>query len=151
MMADVALLATVTRSNLSPDPGVLDLNDETSYVLGRRVEVGSVTWEKSTVTSPFVHGRFVVNERMGAAEAGIEVYVLGSDHTQVMNRVGTLLEAFTEQHEYVLRLVVDSVVHEWLCERADFEVGYMTETIAARHVPVRLSFYRRPVPVSGVL
>lgn len=150
-MADVALLASVTRSNLSPDPGVLDLNDEVNYTVGRRVEVGAVTWNKSTVTSPFVHGRFVVNERMDAAEAGIEVYAAGTSHTNVMGKIDTLLEAFTEQHEYVLRLVVDSVVHEWLCERADFEVGYMTETIAARLIPVRLSFYRRPVPVSGIL
>lgn len=149
-MSDVTLLATVTRSNLSPDPGVLDLNDGVKYTLARSINVGSVAWEKSTVTSPYVHGRFVVNERMDASEAAIGVYCLGATDSALNTNLGTLLEAFTEQHEYVLRISVNGVDHQWTCERADYEVGFITEMLAARVLPVQLSFYRNPVPVAGV-
>ena len=149
-MSDLALLATVTRSNLDPDPGVLDLDDGVNFSMGRSLDIGAITWEKTTVASPYIHGRFVTNERMAAAEGALEIYCLGNTNAACEDNLGTLLEAFTQQHEYVLRLVVNGVDHEWLCERADYEVGFITETLAARILPVRLSFYRNPVPVTGV-
>lgn len=149
-MADITLTATVTRDNLESPAAALDINDDVNYVLGRNLQVGTVNWEKTTVTSPFSDGRFVVNERRAASEGGLEIYALGSTFTAVMTNLETLKQAFSEQHEYTLQINADGHDQQWLCERADYEVGFVTEMIASRMVPVRFTFYRHPVPIVGV-
>lgn len=139
----------MTRSNLSIPLSELDLNDETNYILGKNLRVGSVTWRKESATSPFVHGRVPIYEVKDAAESSIVVYVLGSTHAALTTNVATLLEAFTEQYSYELRLQVEGQDYHWRCERADYEVGFATETLNARFVPVTLSFFRHPVAVQG--
>lgn len=148
-MADLSISAHVTRANLTSPLADLSLNDDINYTFGKQLNVGRVAWRKETVTSPFIHGRVVVGEVMDAAEGSCVVYVHGGTHSALKTNLDTLLNAFTEQYEYVLKLMVEGQYYYWRCERADYEVGFMTETLKARHVPVMLSFFRRPIPDQG--
>jgi hypothetical protein len=148
---DLETIASVTRSNL-PDPlGELDINDGVAYVLGKNLRVASMSWRRETVSSPFAHGRFPIHETKDAAEASLSVYVLGEDHTTLQSNLGELLEAFTGQYEYLLKLQVEGQDYQWRCERSDYQVGFATETLVARFLPVELSFFRHPIPVAGVI
>lgn len=148
-IADLAVTAFVTRSNLNPPLADLDLNDGANFVLAKSVRVGAVAWRREAATSPFVHGRIPVHETQDAAESSIEVYVLGGTHAALHTNLSTLLDAFTKQYTYELRLNVEGQSYHWNCERADYEVGFATETLNARLLPVSLSFYRHPTPVTG--
>ena len=144
MATELAVTATVTTSS-----GSLDLDDGVSYRLGRQVEVGSVTWRKEVVTSPFVAGRTPVHEVKDAAEASITIHVLGSNHAELRSNLSSLLDAFTNQYSYELTITVEGETRTWTCERADYEVGFATETMSALVVPVQLRFHRHPEPVAG--
>ena len=144
MATELAVSASVTTSS-----GSLDLDDGVNFRLGKQVEIGSVSWRKEVVTSPFVAGRFPVHEVKDAAESSISVHVLGSNHAALRSNLATLLSAFTEQSSYQLTMTVEGQTSTWTCERADYQVGFATETLAALVVPVQLSFFRHPEPDAG--
>jgi len=148
-ISDITIAATVTRANLDPPLAVLDLNDEINYTLGRQLDVGSVSWRREVVTSPFVHGRFPIHEVKDAAESRLMVYTQGADHAGLKANIEQLLQAFTEQYDYELRIQVEGQDYHWRCERADYQVGFVTEMLAARFVPVVLSFHRHPIQAAG--
>jgi hypothetical protein len=148
-MSDLDVIATVTRAGLDAPLGELDLDDGVKFTLGRGLRLGAMTWRREAVESPYVHGRIPVHEVKGAAESALEVYVLGADHATLQANLAELLEAFTAQYEYDLKLLVEGQNYHWRCERADYEVGFITETLMARVLPVRLTFHRHPVPLQG--
>jgi hypothetical protein len=147
-LVDLDIAASVGREELGL--GDLDLNDYENYILGRGVRVGAVSWRRDNVTSPYVHGHIPVHEVMDAAESSIDVYVLGETHGALNANLGALLTAFTQQYAYVLGLNVEGVNYQWRCDRADFEIGFATETLVARFLPVKFTFYRHPIPLVGV-
>ena len=147
-ISELAIIASVTRTELTLAD--LDLNDMTKFILGQNINVGSVTWRKEAAQSPFIQGRIPVHEVKDAAESSIVVYVLGATHAALNANIKELLDAFTEQYSYILRINVEGVDNQWECERADYEVAFATETLNARFVPVTLSFHRKPTPAVGV-
>lgn len=148
-MPELDVEALVTRDELAVASD-LDINDGVSYQLAQGLRVGSVTWRREAVQSPFVEGRIPVHEVKDAAESTVVVYCLGTSNSILNQNIGTLLEAFTEQYSYRLKLKVDSVQYQWDCERADYEVAFSTPTLNALLVPVSLSFHRKPTPFLGV-
>lgn len=149
MATDLTTIASVTRANLDTPLAELDINDLVNYSLGRAVRMGSVTWRKEAATSPYVDGRVIVHETRDAAEGSLVVYCMGDTHATLETNLSALLTAFTKQYSYQVKLQVEGVDHHWECERADYEVGYVTETVFARRVPVSLSFMRSPIAVQG--
>jgi hypothetical protein len=147
-MADLAVTAVVTRTELGLEN--LDINDNLNYQLGRALRIGSVTWRRESVTSPYVHGRIPVHEVKDAAESSLVVHCFGETSAAAMTNLGVLLEAFTGQWDYSIALNVDGVNYQWRCERADYEVGFITETILAKLIPVSFTFHRHPIPLQGV-
>jgi len=146
-MSELSIATTISRQDLGLED--LDINDGVAYRVGRNLEVNAVSWRREAATSPFVHGRIPVIEVKDAMESSIDIYVLGEDHAELDQRLKTLLDAFTEQYSYTLRLSVDGYSHAWSCERADYSVGFATEFLAALTVPVRLTFHRHPNPLEG--
>lgn len=151
MASDINVVATITRANLASPLAELDINDLVNYELSRNVDIGSVTWRKETVTSPFVHGRTPVHEVKDVTESKVGVYVMGDTRATLDGNIETLIEAFTEQYSYELRLQVEGRDYHWRCERADYQVAFQTEMIAAAKIPVIFSFFRHPVQMQGVI
>lgn len=147
-MAELTVAASVTRTELQL--GDLNIDDGTSFTLAQGLRIGSVTWRRETVQSPFVEGRIPVHEVKDAAESTVVVYVHGTSNAILNQNVGTLLDAFTKQYTYDLKLTVNSVNYQWVCERADYEVAFATAALNALLVPVSLSFHRKPTPFVGV-
>lgn len=148
-MSDLDITALVSRDELALAD--LDINDEVNYRLAQQFRPGGVTWSKEFVESPFVHGRYVVGERKQSTEGSLGVFVTADTHAALHTNVETLVDAFTEQRTYVLRLVVEGQDLRWKCERADYEVAFTTAHVNALYVPVAFSFHRHPIPVQGVI
>jgi hypothetical protein len=149
-ISELTVVATVTRAGLTPPAAELNIDDGVNFALGRSVRIGAVTWRREVAQSPFVEGRIPVHEVKDSSESSIVVLCLGATHAALQANIGTLLEAFTQQYTYEVRLQIEGSDYHWVCERADYEVGWITETIAARVVPVNLTFHRAPTPVAGV-
>ncbi len=148
-MSELFVSAEITRDGLPSPLAPLNINDGVKYRLGKGLQVGSVSWRREVATSPFVYGRVAVHEVMDSAESAVEVHVLGASHAEVRSNLTPLIVAFTQQYSYELRISVEGQVNYWTCERADYKVGFMTETLAAKLVPVAFSFHRHPTPVAG--
>lgn len=148
-MAELTLTALVTRTELSL--AALDIDDGTNFILGKGLDAGTVSWRKEVVTSPFYAGRVPVHEVKDSVEMTLVVYILGATHATLMTNLQTLLNAFTEQSTYEVQLTIEGQSYHWTCERADYQVGFATETLNARYIPVSLSFHRHPEPAAGVL
>jgi len=148
-MSDLDVTAFVTRDEL--ELGLLDINDGDNFILGKGFQVGKLVWRKDTVTSPYVHGRFPVREVMDAVESTLVVYAKGESHAVLTENIGILIAPFVEQSEYELRINVEGQAYHWLCERADYEVAFATETLNALLVPVQFTIYRSPIAVAGVI
>lgn len=149
LIADIDVTAFVTREELDAEP--LNLDDNINFRLGKQVSVGMLSWRKDAVTSPYVHGRFVVREVKDAVESKIMVYAIAPTHAILSENVGVVIAAFTEQYEYELRIKVENQSYHWRCERADYEVAFATETFNALILPVQFSFFRSPIPTAGVI
>lgn len=147
-MSDITVGASVSRSELGKQD--LDIDDGENFILSKSVNVGSASWRREFVTSPFVEGRVPVHEVKDAAESSIAVYCTGPDMSTLQANIQELLEAFTEQYSYELHITANGMQHRWICERADYQVAFATETVLARFVPVQLSFHRKPTPSVGV-
>jgi hypothetical protein len=148
-MTDIAFSAKVTRTNVNKT--ILDIDDKTNFITGRSLRVGGSVWNHQEARSPYVHGRVVVHSTLDPVEVQLGVFVKGSTMGALNANLSTLLEAFSKQHEFELRLVIDGVDFRWRCERADYEVGLITENIAARHLPVALTMMRHPLAVLGTI
>ena len=146
-MPELTLAAAVTRTELGLTD--LDINDIATYELAKQLNNGTVSWRKEIAQSPFYEGRFVVHEVKDAVEMSLIVYVHGESYPVINTRVQTLLEAFTEQYSYDLKITVNGQQHTWTCERADYDVAFATETVNALKVPVQLTTMRHPSPVAG--
>jgi hypothetical protein len=149
MAVELDLIATISRTDLPEPLGLLDLNDGVNFTVSRNVRVGSVTWRREIATSPYVAGRIPIQEVKDAAESSVGIYVAGTTAAELHANLATLLAAFTEQYTYQLRINVDGIDNQWRCERADYEVGFVTEMLAAKYLPVMFSFHRHPTPVQG--
>lgn len=113
---------------------------------------GSLAWRRNRATSEFVHGGPVVSAVKDVMNAPLVVRVYGTTAANLESRTATLLRAF-EQFSYELKLVLGGVVHEWLCEPADYGPGEAGEydphyLRALQHV-YRFSIPRQPVPITG--
>lgn len=148
-MSDINVSAWVTRTELSL--GNLDVNDGANYVLARGITPGAVSWRKQFVESPFYEGRYVVHEVKDAVEMKIPFYVHGATYAAVHANLETLLAAFTEQSTYEVHTVIEGVDHGWTCERADYEVGFVTEMFVAKMIPIQFTTMRAPTPAAGAL
>lgn len=149
-MADLLVVATVTRGNLETPRVPLDINDHVNFRLGRAMKVGEVVWRREAATSPYVHGSIPVHEVKEQVDASIEVHVLAETHEELNTNLATLLEAFTDQYTYELSLTVEGQEYRWRCDRADYQIAFATPTLNALVLPVSLAFTRHPIPAAGV-
>lgn len=150
-MPEITLDASVTRTALAlPD---LDLEVLGTYQIIRdSTGPGGVTWRRQTATSPYVHGRTLVNAVMDVGEASLGIRVIGSNMAVLHSRLMTLLAAF-EQYSYDLTVVISGETWRWRCECADYVVGdsglFQDFHFRSLQQEVRFTIPREPIPLSG--
>lgn len=117
---------TISRDEYSDLGGgtPLSLNDETKGYLVVRggFDIGSRSYRRQTVQSPFTEGRTVVANLMDVVEREITIRVFGSTAAQRDQRMYDLIRAFT-QFSFVITTNIQGTVRAWRCETADVVVG----------------------------
>lgn len=152
MSDKIDLTASVTRTELGmPD---LDLRSDVANfeLLRDGWGPGSITWDRKKVTSPFVHGDFMVSARKEQMEAPLGFRVVGADRNTTLTRCGVLMDAFS-QSDYLVTFEIEGVTFSWSCQPADMvfgDSGYLQPFhLRAFKQEVHLSVPRYPIPVVG--
>lgn len=145
--------ASITRTELGlPD---LALWDPPSLVLPEGgFAPGQTQWQRSTVTSPWVHGSFLTAVSMQQVTSTLVVHATADSGGALAALVGQVIAAFS-QFSYTLRFNYDGWAGAWLCDPADYQVGAAGPVdefdLSFYEQDVQLSIPRRPVPLLGVM
>lgn len=157
MPTDISVLATVTVGDLSGSFTTMKIDDKTDssvpYSLIRDgIGPGQMTWRRTTVQSPYLHGRFVVNTVKDTPQVNVNIRVKGTTYAWMAYYTENLLEAF-EQRSYQLAITIDGENHTWLCEPADYSVGdagqFQDLGFRSHQQEVHLVVPRYPIPFAG--
>lgn len=119
---DLPVAMTISREQLALTP--LNINSETEgYLLLRGgFDLGSRTWRRQTVQSPFTDGRTIVGAVMDVVTREFTFEVRGSTAYIMNDRMHHLIRAFS-QFSYTLTATIQGYTRAWRCEIADVEVG----------------------------
>lgn len=138
--------ASVTRSDLGL--GVLNINDNLDYIVGSEIMGAMVTYDRQTVSSPYVNGDITVHRRRGSVNEKFAVYVLGDTQTELQTNVRTLISAFS-QNKFNLVLLLDGIEWSYVCEASDYQVEWSNAHFFATKVKVVFNLLRSPIALVG--
>lgn len=147
-MVDVDLQVSLTRAALGL--GTLELNDHVNYAIAPGSFGGQVTWQRNTVSSPYMDDEITTFRHRGKVQENIVIEVYGSTPTQVQTNVDTLIRAIV-QSSFDLILSINGQIHTYGCETADYQMSFDGNRFVAKQMQVKLTVPRSPVPKAGVL
>jgi hypothetical protein len=139
--------ATVTRSDLGLS--ALDINDHTNFQVISEIMGAMVSYDRRTVSSPYVNGDITVHRRRGNVAERFGVYVRGSNQTAIRANIQTLVDAFS-QNKFNLSMTLDSVEWSYSCEASDYQIEWVNANFSALQVKVVFNLIRSPIPLVGV-
>lgn len=145
-MPDLGLTVTVTRTLL----GLADLNinDHSVYALAPGTMGAQVTWNRTTVSSPYLDDAVTVNRMRGKVNEAVIIEVLGVDQAALASNVDALIKAFSQDH-YTLTIGIGSQTYAYRCEAADYQMTWTGPRFVARQVQVVFQVPRSPIPTQG--
>lgn len=138
--------ASVTRSDLGL--AALNINDHTTYRVANEIMGGNVTWDRKTVSSPYVNGDVTIHRRRGNVSERFGIYVYGSNQTNLQNNVKALIDAFS-QNSFTLSMTLDSVEWSYRCEASDYQIEWSNAHLFSNQVRVLFNLIRNPIPILG--
>lgn len=141
------IIVTVSRTLLGL--GSLNINDHLVYELSTTVFGGSVAYQTTWISSPYVDGDIPHTRRRGNVTDTLGVYVMGETNKDVLTNMQTLVAAM-QQDKYSLMLVYDGATYQYECHSADYTVGWDQANLNANKILVTFSVPRKPVPTKGV-
>lgn len=147
-MPDITLDLSITRTLLAAAP--LALNDHTNFYLAPS-SPAAVSWQRQSVSSPWVDDDIVINRRRGKVTEEILLEVRGGlvpTQTTLRTNLSDAIAAFS-QDTYVLTLTFDGIAYAWNCDAADYQVVWDGPRVVAKSVQLRLSVPRSPIPAQG--
>jgi hypothetical protein len=139
--------AAVTRTSLGLP--ALDINDNSNYIVSAEIMGGTVTRERKSVSSPYVHGDIPVHSRKTSVTEPFAVYVMGESQSELQQNLVVLIDAFS-QFQYNILLSVDGTEYLYLCEAAEYQIEWEHAHWHAQKVVVRFNVPRNPIAVTGV-
>lgn len=148
-MTDLSVAAYVTRPEIGG--GSLTLEDPGSYRVVS-ADPGGLVWVREEATSRWVHGRILTNARKDLVSMRLVVRAYGSTHSQLHERIATMLRAF-EQFRYRVSVTIGGVEYRWHCQPADYAPlgGEGWDKFALRSLQQAYVFDipRDPIPQEG--
>lgn len=113
---------------------------------------GGRSWRRHTVEGRYQHGRKLVGAVMETGAAILVVRVYGNSWASVNARATAMIEAFSNR-SYTLKVTINGMTHEWLCEPADISLvgGDVWQKFHAMSnmQEYQIMVPRSPVPLSG--
>lgn len=154
-MSLITIQMTITRTLLSLGDITIDNDPEDTYQFGEFTGSG-LQWDRTSVTSPWVHGRRLRSVRRSPSTLTGELYVvspLSATPTTHDEALDTLLDALSQ---FTWTLSIQSSdgsntrLWQYTCEPADATPGESRMVDARnRWTTVQVSIPHAPIPSSG--
>lgn len=113
---------------------------------------GGRSWRRHTVEGRYQHGRALIGSVMDTTTAVLVVRVYGATWAQVNTRTTAMIKAFSNR-TYPLKVTINGVTHEWVCEPADIALvggdSWQKFHTMAGMQEYQIMVPRSPVPLSG--
>ena len=148
-MTTLTLSVLVSRESLTLSD--LQINDHSNYIVaGPEFLGGTVAWDKTRVSSPYMDGDVITHMRKGNVQEQVVVEVLGTDIGDLKTNLKVLVDAFS-QMSYLLKVSINSEEVQYICEPADYKIVSSTPRYAAKQLQVGFTVTRLPYLFSGVI
>jgi hypothetical protein len=145
-MTDLSTTVLVRRAALGLSD--LNINNQTDYIVAVPFLGGTMAWDKRSVMSQWVDGDVLITKRKQMVLQEMNVFVVGTTQAEIMSKISTLLQAVSQEN-YTIRAGVGSMVAEWICDPADYQVDVTNYHWTQHKVKVRLSVPCQPNPLQG--
>lgn len=152
-MSDIDLTVLVDRSALGLAP--LNLNDGVLYKIGKQLLGGQLAWERTTISSPYVHGEETVHRRMQNVQEPLSVEVFGRTtdgalmtNSTLQQNMATLWTAF-QQDAFTVTVLLDDAIYTYQCEAAEMQVTWLGTRFTAKQGEVNFTVPRKPLALAG--
>jgi hypothetical protein len=122
----------------------VSLNDHVNYTMA--VEgFGEHSYQRrrTTATSPYYDGTFLVHSTLENVTEAMSVYVLGTSANHVTENLMLLEEVFS-QDAYSLRITMDDHRETWSCMTADYSIDRGHVNMHNNRATMKLSIPRLP-------
>ncbi len=115
--------------------------------------VGAVSWNRTSVQSPLVHGSFLTGATMNQVSSTLVVHCEGNSGAALRALLETVIQAFS-QFDYRVDWDYDGMAGAWRCEPADWQVGAAgpideLDLSLGWGQGIQLTVPRRPLPLLG--
>lgn len=139
--------ANVTRTDLGL--ANLNINDYTKYITTTQIMGGQVTWQRNSVSSPYVDGDVTISRRRPSVNDVFAINVIGTTHAIVKTNLQTLVQAFL-QDKFNIIITVDGATYQYECETSDYSVEWNHAKFHEKMITVTFNVMRKPIAISGV-
>jgi hypothetical protein len=121
MQCDLHTQVTIGRATLGL--GNLFLNRDTGWSFDRNgIEFGENSLRRTTVETPYVNGRTLVNAVPDQQVSVLKLYCHGANDEEIFSKIDGLRTALF-QFQYLIAVEVGGSTWIWNCEPADFTIG----------------------------
>lgn len=155
MAADITLDVVISRDLLALAP--LDINDNVLYRCTPTLLGGNITWNRQTVTSPYIDGAATVSRTREMVQEQIAVDIWGRtnaspalSNAQLKANMDIVAAAFLQDF-FTITVTVDSAVYEYNGEAADYQTIWNGDRFRSKLGQLVFTMPRQPVPVLGVV
>lgn len=132
----------VSRDLLGLTP--LQINDHLTYAVAAPFLGGTVTWNRTQVSSPMMDGDVTTFRRRPTVTETVTVEVMAGNQADLHSAISQLVLAF-QQDAYTVTITLGGEVYAYRCESADFAVAWVGARFIAHQLQVTLSVPRSPV------
>lgn len=143
----LAFTATVTRSDLGLSS--LNINDHIKYITTTQIMGGQVTWQRNSVSSPYVDGDVTISRRRPSVNDVFVVDVIGANHATIRTNLQALVAAFL-QDKFNIIITLDGATYQYQCETSDYSIEWNHAKIHDKRITAQFNVMRKPIAVSGV-
>lgn len=147
-MPDLDMGVTVSRDALGLTD--LDVNDHTSYKIAAQFLGGQASWNRTTVSSPWVNSETTTQRSMKNVEEQVAFEILADTDVQLQTRMATLRAAML-QGDYVLTVTIGDATYAYQCEAADVQVVWTGVRFMALRGQMIFSVPRKAEPLIGAV
>lgn len=138
--------AVITRTQLSLAD--LTLSSAPYRILRRDYDPGATSLRRQVATSPYIAGGVVVDAVADIGQGSLTVLTTSTSQANLRSALSTLVAAFT-QASWELQVSYDGSVYRWACNAADYAPDWSFTPFDRWQWPVRFTFPRQPIAVSG--
>jgi hypothetical protein len=158
---DVYMAGYITRANLSPPQGPLDIFIDPYWpLLGDDADAADTSMHAGVTPaisalktvwadSPYVAGKQLVLATPDNSTLDLRLIIDGDSMADMQAKIAPIVEAIRNQLSFQVSVTFDDAIYTWQCWTGDYEVAMNQLWMFGYLCPLYLTLPRSPIPIAG--